>query len=271
MAEKPTDKRWLARLHTFWAITERGWVRALLLLWALVGGWNTFRGELIPPRLAEKLPNTFGIVAVVNQALPIWAWLLGFAAILVIASFEYVHRLKVSLSAPPASLQSDTPPPKKAELPPSLSDLFANDFTAYLQQTQTTTLKSDAGIDYEIGVKLLMDFPSKTEFMAFFIPFKYPPATERLLRFLAVEHRNILAQMQGAGGDIAGGYTGDSTLTPRKNLTFTGRVYIYHEEDMDDVTRGDVAALFRQNGSDVIFRGSTYQSVKLLLERGKTE
>jgi hypothetical protein len=82
----------MSRWQTLGGIAKRPWFRVLLLLWVVVGAWNTIRGEFFPRAWAESLPNTFAFLADINRAIPLWGWFLGAALIFVAAALEYAHR-----------------------------------------------------------------------------------------------------------------------------------------------------------------------------------
>jgi hypothetical protein len=49
-----------------------------------------------------------------------------------------------------------------------------------------------------------------------------------------------------------------------RDLVFSGRVYLYHEDEMTLKQKAELGDLFKANGASVIFRGLDYQQTRWL-------
>jgi hypothetical protein len=76
--------------------------RWVFLVWAVVGFYDTFGSELLPPDWAQKRPTVYQLIATTSGWLSWEAWLLIGAVILVLFALEYVARHKQR----PTSVQS---------------------------------------------------------------------------------------------------------------------------------------------------------------------
>jgi hypothetical protein len=63
----------------------RPWPRRLLWIWGVVATWDTFVSQFIPEEIAKSLPK----VSWTYGWLPIWAWVLIGALIVVVSSIEF--------------------------------------------------------------------------------------------------------------------------------------------------------------------------------------
>jgi hypothetical protein len=86
------------RLQTIRRIFDRRWVKITLGVWALIAAYDTFSHQVVPEKYAQKLPRVWDAVAVTSGWLTWWQWSLVLAAILVLASFEYAHRVSPTTS-----------------------------------------------------------------------------------------------------------------------------------------------------------------------------
>ena len=85
--------KWLSdRMRTLGNILRFKWARRLGFVWLAIGIWGDFKGEILPPEWATKLPRIYSVLAVIGDGLPLWAWIVGFALIFAVAALEYAHR-----------------------------------------------------------------------------------------------------------------------------------------------------------------------------------
>lgn len=80
MANRLRD-RWLVLTAAF----KRPWVRAIGLLFSIIGFWDTFAAQLLPKSLAKKLPTVYEAAEMTTGLLP-WFWwvIIGLALLLVV-------------------------------------------------------------------------------------------------------------------------------------------------------------------------------------------
>lgn len=109
-------------------------------------------------------------------------------------------------------------------------DLFTNDFPNALKAAEDTDIKrkDDNSVVLHIRRQVYMDFPAKTKFVGFYIP--APDPTDSLKSLAACK---MLADFVQATMDdmpkklaVSGGYRGE--MTSAEDLTFSGRVVLYH-------------------------------------------
>jgi hypothetical protein len=101
-----------------------------------------------------------------------------------------------------------------------------------------------------------VDFQSHSKFLAFFLQ-DSPDAFERC-KALAAD----LQSPATAINDIASiqfSRAGETAATDVKDVTFTGRVYIYHETRFSVQQLADLEAVFRSKNAAVQFRGHEYR------------
>jgi len=147
------------------------------------------------------------------------------------------------------------------EKPPTLLDLFKKDFPGVVSLSdkgfdlQDSTGQVGAHVDW----RLLMDFPSKSEFIAFYVP----PVRDEVpvcIALIDTVHPTINRVSQNL--DASAGFAGESTSL--RDLTFSGRVFIYHEWPLSNKQKADIVEAYSAKGLDVQFRGVDYLGEKLI-------
>jgi hypothetical protein len=137
----------------------------------------------------------------------------------------------------------------------TLAELFKKDFPG-------TASFSDKGFDLkdlngQVGAhvdwRLLMDFVSKTEFIAFYIP---PVRDEVPVCLALIDTVHPIIDELPKHLDASGGFAGESTGL--RDLTFSGRVFIYHEWPLSNKQKADIVEAYSAKGLDVQFRGVDY-------------
>jgi hypothetical protein len=169
-------------------------------------------------------------------------------------------------TAGPASERKAEKEPK--EKPPTLLDLFKSDFPNTTKASDTNAdaygITSDDGVTVKVKRQMYMDFDAKVKFIGFYISMPTPPtgdfsgqktaaACMELLRHDAVQDTfdhfgNQVAVMAGRGDQ----------MTSLKDLTFSGRVLIYHEEFLSIPQKSEILTAYKAKRMDVIFRGMDY-------------
>ena len=141
-----------------------------------------------------------------------------------------------------------------SEKPPTLTDLFNKDFHNIAGVSDNGfDLRSSNGEIVHIGRRIYLDFPEKSEFIGFYIPSsKY--GFEACLALVDMVHpiiTDLPNRIDVTGGDAGG-------VTRVRELTFSGRVFLYHEWPLSNKQKADVVEAYSAKGLDVQFRGLDY-------------
>lgn len=142
----------------------------------------------------------------------------------------------------------------------TLGDLFQGDFPDLLRSHRAR--KIGITVDgqkkaLEITEQLYSDFQGKSKFVGFYIP--HSGETQGLCLYLA-DHVDFPF---GLGTSvISGGVVGEE-LQP-KDLVFTGRVFLYHEDHLNIEQQAEIVRAYRERGLSVSMRGPDYLSRELI-------
>jgi len=162
-------------------------------------------------------------------------------------------------SAPPSAVPWNQK--EVGDTPPSLSDLFSRDFptTMKLSDDSIGIQWKDNGSVLHLKRQLYLDFPANNKFVGFYVPSSDPSdltrTSEVCLKLAQVD------AVQQAIGDmskktfIAAGMAQTTTI---EDLTFSGRVFIYHEELLSIPQQADIIRVFSAKHYKVEFMGPDY-------------
>src|SRR5882762_10162646 len=143
---------------------------------------------------------------------------------------------------------------KPIELP-KLLDLFKADFPALLKLEAEKVASLPGTPDYKFTSKAYFDFSAKTWFGAFFLPLgnqSYPVSAA-----LAEDHTKVLGDLRnGAFAKVK--VPGDSSPTDTEELVFSGRIFIYHEDDFTLRQQADLTDLYKSKWLSLQLRGRDY-------------
>jgi hypothetical protein len=203
-------------------------------------------------------------------ALVVWSLLYGFDLYQVTRAFlnpamtspqtpkllsesEIADQVSRDLPAPKSLL---VPPahPVSPDNPPTLIDLFNKDFPNLMRVSDNGfDLGSVDGEIIHIGVRVYLDFSGKNEFIGFYIPSsgKEFEACLALVGRVQPIITNLSKRHEAIGGDAGG-------VTSSRELTFSGRVFLYHEWPLSNKQKADVVEAYGAKGLDVQFRGLDY-------------
>ncbi|HTR23741.1 MAG TPA: hypothetical protein VMI10_07130 [Terriglobales bacterium] len=154
----------------------------------------------------------------------------------------------------------------KEEKPPTLPSLFAHDFNNTLRKTTDIDLGS-SNPDLKpvrIKVQLYLDFPAKTKYIGFYIPAENPLSSKETVAaclLLAQSAQRAVTEMS-QGTTTMGGYR--DQMNTEQELTFSGRVLLYHEAMLSITEQADIIRAFQANHLDVQFRGPEYLSDQVI-------
>lgn len=165
-------------------------------------------------------------------------------------------------------------PPVENEKPPTLLDLFKSDFSNTLRVSDTNgpafNVQAPDGSKVEILRQLYMDFPARTKFIGFYIHRPVPPSLDfkaektaeaclQLLKANAIQGSfNGMEKQVG----VMGGQSGQ--MTTAKDLTFSGRVLIYHEEFLSIPQKAAIMDAYQKQNMDVQFYGDEYLGTQVI-------
>jgi hypothetical protein len=152
-------------------------------------------------------------------------------------------------------------PPKRIEPPdhpPGLSDLFKEDFPSLLRQ-DGETINVQNGSEYKFRSKIYFDFTSNTWFGGFYLPSS--PASFDVAGDLADAQKKVFEDMMGVLHARMKA-PGDSSPTDTMDLKFSGRIYIYHEDEFTLRQIADLTDLYKSRGISLQLRGRDYMISK---------
>ena len=186
-------------------------------------------------------------------------WRLGGSIIAALACLCLLIGWWISPQARPTSI-APTPIAKRYyPLPLKMRTLFETDFPQYLNvQSDITLGHADGTHQHVIPMRLYVNFDDQSEFLAFFIPRQTEKDEAFQLSAAAIVNHKAAIESVKKNVQVSGRMPGDTSKTDSQDLTFTGRIYIYYE---DDLSLGELAALdqlSKQNGVAPQFRGHDY-------------
>jgi hypothetical protein len=159
-------------------------------------------------------------------------------------------------SAPLGETRKAQQPKKEIGKPPTLSDLFKQDFRNVLKMSDEFMLTQEKdGVQIPIKRQVYMDFDAKTDFIGFYISSadQFSDETFRICQTLVdVVGPTILSVKQGKT-QAWGGYKGQGTKSTE--LLFSGRVFIYHEGSLSITQKASLIESYESKGYDIQFRG----------------
>lgn len=149
--------------------------------------------------------------------------------------------------------------PTKKFFPQPLRNLFDTDFKDYFGFGSEVTIPSPNGNGtLAIPVRLLMDFSTRSQFLAYFIPMSIDPmyACPWIVK-LPMRTIELFAKRMKMTS-ILPGETAGTTST---DLVFSRRIYVYYEPPLSLQQLAALETLFTQNGLSVEFRDGDYQTL----------
>jgi hypothetical protein len=156
--------------------------------------------------------------------------------------------------SPAATPTTDTNPVKE-EKPPSLVDLFKNDFPNVMKafDENRVGVQFQNGEVVHIATQVYLDFPAKTQFVGFYIPASGKTVAASLQLVNGVhDAMDWLRKNQ----TLRAGYRGETTTLDE--LVFSGRVFLYHEDFLSITDKANIIKAYKQKHYDVQFRGPEY-------------
>jgi hypothetical protein len=161
-----------------------------------------------------------------------------------------------------SNLPPQTLPPEK-DKPPTMLDLFAQDFPAAMKVQYSLTLK---GTSLPLKEQLYLDFSAKSKFVGLYVPFVASDVrdggqtTTTICEAFPNESEAALQRVE-KNTPIQGGMIDNArTLS---ELTFTNEVIIYHENILSIQEKSQIITQFKDADLDVEFRGPEYRDSRV--------
>ncbi len=142
----------------------------------------------------------------------------------------------------------------------TLRQYFDTDFKHVLSGHRTRILGAPDG-NLEVVERLHFDFNSNTTYISYFIPANAHPYDACL--FLINNTDLALSLLDSF--ESAGGYIGEELMST-KDLKFSGRVFLYHENDLPQQQLHSLKEIGRHKNLSVQFRGPTFDRERAKLE-----
>lgn len=212
--------------------------------------------------------------AVVNLHQHLHGWIgyvvVGISGAILFCGFWWLTGVTLKPPQPPAQVAA----PKQDEKPPTLLDLFKKDFPSTLKASDKDvdayTIGTPEGSTIKAKRQTYEDYEAKTKFIGFYISKPDPPPKDFSGQdtFAAcmelLKHNAVQETFDHFGKQVAvmSGY-GDQ-MTTSKELTFSGRVLIYHEEFLSIPQKADILKAYKEKGLAVTFRGSDYLGTQVI-------
>lgn len=142
--------------------------------------------------------------------------------------------------------------------PPSMSDIFRNDFPNTMRLTDDAIgiEWKDNGKTTRITRQLYLDFPANSKFVGFYVPTSDPMdpsrTAEACLRMAQVDAVQQALEDMPKKTPVLAGLAQPTTI---QDLTFSGRVVIYHDDFLSVTQQADIIRAFAAKHYSVGFFG----------------
>lgn len=157
------------------------------------------------------------------------------------------------------------PPTRPEDLsPPTVQDLFKRDLPAMKLSGRMQLSESDHTKTATIEYCINQDFQARSMFLMFYIP--HQPDAYQICGSIPGIYRKLLDD-NIKNFAIMVKIPGDTSTTSLSQLSFTGRVYIYYEDELSLQQLAALDELYRTAGLSAQFRGPEYATTAWLAER----
>jgi hypothetical protein len=166
----------------------------------------------------------------------------------------------------PSSSQSRPHPPnvplKHLDAQPTLYSLFKHDFDSTVRISGPFTVKEkDTNKTIaEFDAQIYMDFPARSKFIGVYFPRTTPDETVKQCELFADYLQGILGMQMP---EATSAFVGEEMMSS-KDLIFSGRVFIYHEDSLSLEQRASLEVLYKSKNLSVQFRGPDYLAGRIL-------
>jgi hypothetical protein len=149
-------------------------------------------------------------------------------------------------------------PPKGKDKPPSLVDLFTEDYPADMKAQNELTMK---GILLPLKQQVYLDMLSSSKFVGFYIPERDPATggetTTIICKALAGQVQPMLGALEK--NLYLNGGLGIENAKTIPDLKFTQQAVIYHESMLSILEKAEIIEAFKAKELTVQFRGPDYE------------
>ncbi len=151
---------------------------------------------------------------------------------------------------------------KQEKMPITIHDCFDKDFPQFLRIFNELQVgATDTGETVKVECALYLDPTTNTDFISLYVPHSSRPYV--ICGHLGTEIRNLREQLKSKVG-INTLNPGDTKSTASKDLIFSGRVYIYHEDELTLQEQAALDNIYKQHNLSAVFRGHSYATTKWL-------
>ncbi len=195
----------------------------------------------------EKIYHTWSFI----RDLPLWFTIpvLICVILLIVAFILYIFWFNHPEKIP--KKENIEKPRLKAK---TLFDYYKTDFTVMQLEKQILTITETKE---QIKTKLLMDFDNASMYIAVYIP--NHQKTNDIILSLISEHKKILEFRNVVA--VESFYPGEQP-TELKDISFTGRIFVYHEYPLFNSDIMEIKQLYKANGLNIQLRGHKYAIAK---------
>jgi hypothetical protein len=146
--------------------------------------------------------------------------------------------------------------------PLTLHYLYKHDFDDTLRLTHPFSITESAtGKVISFEAQLYQDFPARSKFLGVYFPRTSPEETFKDAALFAEFYQDFLKNLPESSSAFIG-----EEMMLSKDLKFSGRVFIYHEDLLTLEQRASLEKLYKSKELSVQFRGFSYLSGKILGE-----
>jgi len=145
----------------------------------------------------------------------------------------------------------------------TLREFYDTDFPHDLNFATKFTVQQGAS-SFEIPYRVHLDFDSNAKYVSCYLTNDAPilAVCQGIINGVA----RALADSDRTSVEVRSGFPGASVL-PSADLQFAGRVFLYHEADLPDVTKETITAAAKQQRIFVDFRGPRFAAERTRLEK----
>jgi hypothetical protein len=177
-----------------------------------------------------------------------------------VGHFKVDGGYNIILPVPPG-----VPMPAPTKPPSSLLDVFNDDFPTLFKARNDLSIE---GTNTRLKEQVYLDFLGKADFVGFYIPASSNPIsdnnTPKVCVMLIDQVPTFLAKLSKETPMWAGYGSQGNTLD---ELTFTGRVLIYHEDLLSITQEADIINAYKLKNLDIQFRSEDYLMGRIAMWR----
>lgn len=283
---KNADRGGLWKRHFHWSVLLRwevlGWiVGSLLAAAALFLVFDRYVGANMCFMLTAALILAKVVHVAATASDPAWHrviftfLLFGVIGVGLVESIRGVNGWAMRHSERQSETQVKAPAvPANSEKPPTLLDLFKSDFPNTMKVTDQDLpgyqLQAHDGTKVDIRRQVYMDFPAKTKFIGFYVsrpvpsPLDFKAEETAAACFQILKNNSVQDSFDHFAKNVAVMAGQQGQMTAIQDLTFSGRVMIYHEEFLSIPQKASIMNAYRAKNMDVQFMGDEYLGAQVI-------